>query len=58
MKVIHKFKTVTQDIADEVTIITACKLDVNSDEDSEEFAPTSVDWEDVTCKRCLKRKIK
>ena len=56
MKVIHKFKTIIQDVADSVTIITACEKDITPIEDSDEFAPNSIDWEDVTCRRCLKRK--
>lgn len=58
MKVIHKFKTIKQDVSDEVNIITACEKDVNPDKNCEEFLPTSVDWEDVTCGRCLKKRIK
>lgn len=58
MKVIHKFKTIIQDAAEYVTIITACEKDITPREDSDEFAPNSIDWEDVTCRRCLKRRIK
>lgn len=56
MKVIHKFKTIIQDAAENVTIITACEKEITPYEDCDEFAPNSIDWEDVTCRRCLKRK--
>ena len=56
MKVIHKFKTIIQDCVNNVTIITACEKEITPDSDSDEFAPNSIDWEDVTCKQCLKRK--
>lgn len=56
MKIIHKFKTIIQDAAEYITIITACEKDITPREGSDEFAPNSIDWEDVTCRRCLKRK--
>ncbi len=57
MKVTHKFKTVEQDAGDYVQIIIACEKDFSCRSGSEDYAKTSVDWEDVTCKACLKRRI-
>ncbi len=58
MKVIHKFKIVEQNAGDTVQIIIACEKEFYCNPNAEEYARTSVDWEDVTCKACLKRKNK
>ncbi len=58
MKVIHKFKTVEQNIGRTVQIIIACEKEFCCNPNTEEYVKTSVDWEDVTCKVCLKRRKK
>jgi len=52
----HKFKTVFQKYTDLVWIITACGKKIDCRVGALDYAPTSVDWEDVDCKHCLKKK--
>lgn len=59
MNVTHKIKTMYQSVSETVLFIVACGQEIYCvEEGKEEYKKTSVDWEDVTCKSCLKRKLK